>query len=112
MNVFFPTRLFASFLYPGGERAVYVMERIFGQTLGDHLLEQFLNEMDDVWVRFFLSQIMSAVSFMHCAGIVHRDLKSDNIMVRYPDRKVRKRNLFLLHLYTNKVYLLQLYKDT
>lgn len=87
MSPFFP-RLFASFLYPGGGRAVYVMERIFGQTLGDHLLEQFLNEMDDVWVRFFLSQIMSAVSFMHCAGIVHRDLKSDNIMVRYPDRKI------------------------
>ena len=65
------------------------MERVFGQTLGDHLLEQFLNEMDDVWVRFFLAQIVSGVCFMHCAGIVHRDLKTDNIMVRYPDRKVR-----------------------
>ena len=51
---------------------------------------QFLNEMDDVWVRFFLSQLVSAVCYMHCAGIVHRDLKTDNIMVRYPDRKVRR----------------------
>ena len=106
-------RLFASFFHPdatgGGGRAVFVMERVFGQTLADHLLEQvfianfinywllinifclgqFLNEMDDVWVRFFLAQIASAVCFMHYAGIVHRDLKTDNIMVRYPDRKVR-----------------------
>ena len=37
--------------------AVFVMERVFGQTLGDHLLDQFLNEMDDdAWVKFFLAQ--------------------------------------------------------
>ena len=46
--------------------------------------------MDDVWVKFFLAQMVSAVAFMHRAGIVHRDLKTDNIMVRFPDRKVSK----------------------
>ena len=53
-------RLFASFVYPddfGGGWAVFVMERVYGQTLGDHLLDQFLNEMDDdAWVKFFLAQ--------------------------------------------------------
>ncbi len=56
-----------------------VSEFIDGKTLGQHLAEEKLT-LDGVLG--LASQIVSALSSAHQAGIVHRDIKPDNVMVR------------------------------
>jgi serine/threonine protein kinase len=56
-----------------------VMEFIDGETLRQHLTSSRMNlpELLDIAI-----QIASALSAAHQAGIAHRDLKADNVMVR------------------------------
>ena len=58
-------------------RLFYVMKRVHGQTLREHLrLPCDLGER----LRIF-ERICEAVAFAHAHGILHRDLKPDNVMV-------------------------------
>lgn len=54
-----------------------VMELVDGQTLRE-LLEQGL---EDAQAARYLIELLQAVAFAHQQGVVHRDLKPDNIMV-------------------------------
>lgn len=44
-----------------------------------HLL--FLQPLREELARFFFSQVVSAVDFCHTRGVVHRDLKLDNVLL-------------------------------
>jgi serine/threonine protein kinase len=62
----------------GAERVAYlVMEYLDGCTLGDVLAEERRLPLE--WVVDILEQVSSAVSEAHQQGVVHRDLKPDNI---------------------------------
>ena len=45
-------------------------------------------------VRYFMKQILSAVEYLHNLGIVHRDLKLENILLKYDDNKENDENNF------------------
>ncbi|XP_076063472.1 serine/threonine-protein kinase Chk1-like [Oratosquilla oratoria] len=60
------------------------MEYCAGGTILDAIRQKIPQE--DVG-RFF-SQLMSAVDYLHCRGVVHRDLKPDNLLLT--DKKVLK----------------------
>src|SRR5687767_10412311 len=62
-----------------GSRHFIVMELIEGETLRQHLSKApiTISEALDVAI-----QIASALSAAHAAGIVHRDIKPDNVMIR------------------------------
>jgi serine/threonine protein kinase len=62
----------------GNERVAYlVMEYLDGCTLSDVLAEE--NRLPLYWVVDILEQVCSAVHEAHQQGILHRDLKPDNI---------------------------------
>jgi serine/threonine protein kinase len=58
-------------------RVFYTMKLVQGQRLDQHVA-QFGNLRD--WLRIF-EKICDAVSFAHTHGVLHRDLKPQNIMV-------------------------------
>ncbi|HXI23515.1 MAG TPA: protein kinase, partial [Pyrinomonadaceae bacterium] len=62
----------------GPDRVAYlVMEYLDGCTLSDVLIEE--NRLPLYWVVDILEQVCSAVHEAHQQGVVHRDLKPDNI---------------------------------
>src|SRR2546423_13077236 len=68
----------------GTERVAYlVMEYLDGCTLSDVLQEE--NRLPLYWVVDILDQVCSAVHEAHQQGVVHRDLKPDNIWLE-PNR--------------------------
>ncbi|MCA1566631.1 MAG: protein kinase [Acidobacteria bacterium] len=72
------------FAQVGAERVAYlVMEYLDGCTLGDVLAEESRLPLD--WVVDILEQTCSAVDEAHQQGVVHRDLKPDNIWLE-PNR--------------------------
>src|SRR6476659_9936079 len=66
-----------------GRVAYLVMEYLDGCTLGDVLAEE--KQLPLEWVVDILEQVSSAVHEAHQLGIVHRDLKHDNIWLE-PNR--------------------------
>ena len=72
------------FALAGGESVAYlVMEYLDGCTLGDVLAEEGRLPLD--WAVDILEQVCSAVHEAHQQGVVHRDLKPDNIWLE-PNR--------------------------
>ncbi len=66
-----------------GQVAYLVMEYLDGATLGDVLSEEKRLPLE--WVADILDQVCSAVHEAHQQGVVHRDLKPDNIWLE-PNR--------------------------
>src|ERR671928_1135351 len=66
-----------------GQVAYLVMEYLDGCTLGDVLSEEKRLPLD--WAVDILEQVCSAVGEAHQQGVVHRDLKPDNIWLE-PNR--------------------------
>ena len=62
-----------------------VMEYIDGRTLAEFLAEK----PSFAQLRRVLEQLLQAVSYIHRCGLVHNDIKPDNIMVTRADNSVR-----------------------
>ena len=62
-----------------------VMEYVDGRTLKDFIAE---NPSQDMRERVFM-QLLDAVAYMHRSGVVHNDIKPENILVTRADNDVR-----------------------
>jgi serine/threonine protein kinase len=64
-----------------------ILEFIEGEELNDYL---FKNKglMPESEANFYMSKILDAVAYAHSKGIIHRDLKSANIMIT-PNRDIK-----------------------
>ena len=62
-----------------------VMEYVDGRTLAEFLAEK----PSFAQLRRVLEQLLQAVSYIHRCGLVHNDIKPDNIMVTRADNSVR-----------------------
>ncbi len=63
----------------GGEYRYFVMEYIEGITLKKHIINRGALEMEEIL--FLSKQILSALSHVHEKGIVHSDIKPQNIVI-------------------------------
>jgi serine/threonine-protein kinase len=76
-------RLYAYFS-EGGE--FYLVQKyIEGQTLSEKLQQQGV--FNEVTVKEILINILQILEYVHSKGIVHRDIKPDNIILRFSDSK-------------------------
>jgi len=76
-------RLYAYFS-EGGEFYL-IQEYIEGQTLSERLQQQGV--FNEVTVKEILINILQILEYVHSKGIVHRDIKPDNIILRFSDSK-------------------------
>jgi serine/threonine protein kinase len=62
-----------------GDIAYFVMRLVEGESLAQRLAREQMLSIDDT--RLVLSSVADALDFAHAAGVVHRDVKPDNIML-------------------------------
>ncbi|CAN1211772.1 serine/threonine protein kinase [Tumidithrix helvetica PCC 7403] len=75
-------KLYASFTENG--KFYLVQEWIDGQTLTAKLKSE--GELDEATVKTILASILQILDYVHGKGIIHRDIKPDNIILRASDR--------------------------
>ncbi|WP_055500406.1 serine/threonine-protein kinase [Streptomyces albus] len=68
-----------------GDELFLVMQRLDGSDLADHLAEHEPYPWE--WAVAVAAQLCAALAAVHAVGVVHRDLKPGNVMVR-PDGRV------------------------
>jgi len=69
-------------IYDVGERdgvAYFVMALVTGGSLATHLLREPRQPVDEV--RRILSEVADALGYAHLRGVIHRDIKPDNILL-------------------------------
>ncbi|XP_033218494.1 SNF1-related protein kinase catalytic subunit alpha KIN12-like [Belonocnema kinseyi] len=59
-----------------------VTELATGGDLCTHIKKQPSGRLNENTAKFYARQLVAALEHMHCRGIVHRDLKMDNIMLQ------------------------------
>ena len=76
-----------------------VMEYVNGGGL-DNCLKKYIQNygkpFSEEIVQFLMRQIIDAISYMHNLKIMHRDIKSDNIMINF-DSEIDKKNLNMMN---------------
>ena len=70
-------------------RYYIVMEIISGGELFDQLQKSREGTMDESMTRNFMRQILQSVNYMHYKGIVHRDIKLENLMIDGSDNTLK-----------------------
>lgn len=67
------------YAFQDDENCFFVLDLMLGGDLRFHL--ERLGAMPEETVRFYVAQISSALAYLHDMGIMHRDLKPDNILL-------------------------------
>ncbi|KAG6908427.1 hypothetical protein DXG01_004652 [Tephrocybe rancida] len=67
------------YAFQDDENCFFVLDLMLGGDLRFHL--ERLGSMSEEVVRFYVAQLSSALAFLHDSGIMHRDLKPDNILL-------------------------------
>ena len=71
--------------FPENGQFYLVQEWIHGQTLTQIVADKGL--LSESTVREILLRLLSVLDYVHSKGIIHRDIKPDNIILRSSDRK-------------------------
>ncbi|KAL0574608.1 hypothetical protein V5O48_007358 [Marasmius crinis-equi] len=67
------------YAFQDDENCFFVLDLMLGGDLRFHL--ERLSCLSEEVVRFYVAQLSSALSFLHESGIMHRDIKPDNILL-------------------------------
>lgn len=68
------------FVAPNNQKAYLCMELVCGSTLQSAV--EMNGKIAEATMRPLFEQLASALSYLHCKRIAHRDLKPDNLLVR------------------------------
>ncbi|PAA51146.1 hypothetical protein BOX15_Mlig016931g2 [Macrostomum lignano] len=66
----------------------FLMQHIEGPTL-DSYVKSMAGAMSENEIRVITRQLLSALVFVHAKGIVHKDVKPDNVLIRSSDNVVK-----------------------
>ena len=76
------------------EKEIYVIEEFCNGGALSKFLEYYLNEKKEPFseemVQHIMRQLIDAVKYLHDKKLMHRDLKSENILLHYEDKKSRE----------------------
>lgn len=61
-----------------GKTVCIFMEYMAGGTIAELIKDRKISEMESLR---FLEDVLKALEFLHCKGIVHRDIKGDNVLL-------------------------------
>nr|AHZ63843.1 neochrome 2 [Cylindrocystis brebissonii] len=75
---FLPT-LYAS--YQTAKHVCFVTDFCKGGELYSILEEQPENRFDEPLVRFYAAEVLLALEYLHCQGVIYRDLKPENLLL-------------------------------
>eukprot|EP01062_Namystynia_karyoxenos_P052436 TRINITY_DN41_c1_g1_i1.p1 TRINITY_DN41_c1_g1~~TRINITY_DN41_c1_g1_i1.p1 ORF type:complete len:434 (+),score=144.98 TRINITY_DN41_c1_g1_i1:106-1407(+) len=64
-----------------GRPDVYLVTELLDYDLKELLRDQYPNGMPPEYVQYFTAQMLAGLRHLHGAGVLHRDLKTDNIVV-------------------------------
>ncbi|KAF5351518.1 hypothetical protein D9758_007183 [Tetrapyrgos nigripes] len=67
------------YAFQDDENCFFVLDLMLGGDLRFHL--ERLGSLSEEVVKFYVAQLSSAVEFLHQNGIMHRDIKPDNILL-------------------------------
>ncbi|KAF9269003.1 kinase-like protein [Marasmius fiardii PR-910] len=67
------------YAFQDDENCFFVLDLMLGGDLRFHL--ERLGSLSEDVVRFYVAQLSSALTFLHETGIMHRDIKPDNILL-------------------------------
>lgn len=67
------------YAFQDDENCFFCLDLMLGGDLRFHL--ERLGSLEEDVVRFYVAQLSSAVAFLHDHGIMHRDIKPDNILL-------------------------------
>ena len=59
----------------------YVMPMVVGTTVGALMQEQRFKYIPETWAKHYAVQTISAVRYLHCKGIVHRNIYPDSMLL-------------------------------
>lgn len=72
-----------------GQHSIYlVLDCLKGGTLREVVLKHYQQKgkgMRETWIRKVLQQVVEAIAYIHGLGLIHKDLKDDNIMMLKQD---------------------------
>lgn len=77
------------------------MELAGGGELFDQVIERGANAMPESTARGFFNQIVDGLAYCHLAGVAHRDLKLENVLLtsKAPDARLKLIDFGLSHVY-------------
>jgi len=72
-----------------GKHSIYlVLDCLKGGTLREVVLTHYQEKgrgMKETWIRKVMRQVVEAIAYIHSLGLIHKDLKDDNIMMLKQD---------------------------
>jgi len=82
-----------------------ILLELLGESLNELVDEEYDSKLDIDKIKNIFNDILSGIEYIHNCGLVHNDLKLDNILIQRPNKKIEDYILKIRDLQINDFYL-------